>query len=295
MTDPVKNVGASTERTAEYWTAIGTHERPELWRNHPVCQDWMKIRRGGLSVIDSIARCVNKTGTRAASLGCGAGVSELALLKSGIVNTYDVFDITPSLLENAAKSAAESGLTHRFRPQMVDMNQVQLPVDSYDLVTFFSSLHHVADLEGVLNTCWRGLRSGGVLFAQEYVGPNRFAFPSEHVAIAKQFYRNLDPTFRCVWPELPVPNPRDVEQADPSESIHSAEIIPAIRRICPGASVVSFDIALTVILWYGLNYGPLYQQPQGHDLVQWILNVDQAFIQSARISTYQVEIIAIKP
>lgn len=132
------------------------------------------------------------------------------------------------------------------------------------------------------------------MYAQEYVGPNRFAFPPDHVDLARQIYRTLDPALRCGLADLPVPDPLAVAAADPTESIRSQEIIGACRRVFPATQVISEDVCLTLILWYGLNHNSLYETDAGRDLVRWVLQIDQSLVQAGRLPTYHAEIVSRK-
>jgi SAM-dependent methyltransferase len=228
-------------------------------------------------------------------LGVGSASAELDLLSFGTVSSFDLHDATPELIAAARRAAAERKLAGHVRFAISDVNRLELPADTYDVITFFSSLHHVENLEHVLTQCHRALRPGGALFAREYVGPSRFAFPPDHVDFARRFYRTIRPDLRCGHPELPVPDPVAVAAADPTESIRSQEIIGVCRATFPATHVIWNDVCLTIILWYGLNHDALYESEAGHDLVQTVMEVDQALCRSGRLQSYQAEIIARKP
>jgi hypothetical protein len=52
---------------------------------------------------------------------------------------------------------------------------------------------------------------------------------------------------------------------------------------------------LTLILWYGLNHDALYDRLGGHELVRWLLEVDQALVRAGRLPSYHAELVARKP
>ena len=257
---------------------------------HPVVQEVFQRRRFGLGNMQTAAHHISLKGGR--GLGVGAASGELELLRLNVVSTFDLYDVTPQLIDAASRAATEQGFGNRVRCHVADVNGIELPRDSYDLITFISSLHHVEQLEHVLGQCYGALRPGGVLYAQEYVGPSRFAFPPDHVELARKIYRTLDPALRCGQPDLPVPDPLAVAEADPTESVRSAEIIGVCRRVFPAIHIIPEDVCLTLILWYGLNYDTLYDTQAGHDLVSWLLEVDQALVRSGRLPAYHVEILA---
>jgi SAM-dependent methyltransferase len=260
-----------------------------------VVQQIVTQRRGGLSVTGFAAKCIGLTGGRGLGLGVGTGSTELELLSLGTVSSFDLYDATPDLIASAQRAAAERGLAGRVQCAIADVNRLDLPSDTYDVITFFSSLHHVENLERVLAQCHRALHPGGVLYAREYVGPSRFAFLPDHVEFARRFYRTIRPDLLCGHPELPVPDPAAVAAADPTESIRSQEIIDVCRATFPTTHVIPNDVCLTIILWYGLNHDAIYESQAGHELVRTVLEVDQALCHSGRLQSYQAEIIARKP
>lgn len=285
-----------SDQTTKYWSTHGAtmNQRRSHWEAHPVVQEVTNERRGGLGLGQWIAHQLPRKATRAAGLGVGAGNAELALMSTGMVDTFDLFDITVDLLAQAATQAQQLNMASRVHCHVADVNWLELPPNSYDLITFCSSLHHVANLELVLHRCREALRSGGVFFAHEYIGPDRFAFPDDHVHLARSVYRTLDPKLRGPLPVLPVPRPLDVMVTDPSESIRSSEIPGLIQKYFPEAQVVSSDVALTIILWYGLNHDAMHDTADGHELARWLLDVDEALVCSGRLPTYQAAFIATK-
>ncbi|HLI27041.1 MAG TPA: class I SAM-dependent methyltransferase [Chloroflexota bacterium] len=254
----------------------------------------MAAYRGGATLVEYFAQHIPPGARHGVGLGVGLAAGELDLLRLGAVASFDLYDVTGALLAAVEQTASQEGLAERVRCHVADTNTLRLAPASCDVVTCFASLHHVERLEAVVEMVREALRPGGVLLAHEYVGPDRFAFPAEHVELARAIYRTLDPALRCPWPELPVPNPTEVAAADPTEAVRSSEIVSVVRRYFPRTHVLSYDQCLTIILWYGLNYDALYDIPQGHDLVNWLLAVDRALVRSGQLSTYLVDIVAIK-
>jgi hypothetical protein len=70
----------------------------------------MDQRRGGLTVTEWLIRHMPRRGGRAAGLGVGSAQGELDLLRSGAVESFDLFDIAPELIRRAANAASASGL-----------------------------------------------------------------------------------------------------------------------------------------------------------------------------------------
>lgn len=292
------DMGLDSSRTSDYWdsrVAQSYGDRAE-WLAHPFTRTRLAQLRDGRSLEEwVIARYLKGSRvSRAIGIGCGVASFELGLLSLGAVEHFDLYDVSQGALDAALTMAQSLGVADRVRVFRQDINQVALPPNTYDLVTFISSLHHVAELQGVLHKVNETLTPGGLVFASEYVGPDRFAYPEEDAAYAKQLYRILDPTLRSPWPELPQPNPDDVAAADPTESIHSSEIIETVRHVFERVEVTPFGHALAFIIWWGLNHDALYETEQGRDLVAFILDFDNMLVESGRLSSYFSYLVAYK-
>ena len=124
-----------------------------------------------------------------------------------------------------------------IRYERADIQTMALAERAYDAMWFNNSLHHVRDLEVVCDRVAAAVRPGGVIFVNEYVGADRFDFPIHQknairaaFALVPERYRRsfLDPG-RPVQPAPLFPNPRDVKEADPSESVRSSEILKVLE------------------------------------------------------------------
>ena len=165
------------------------------------------------------------------SLGCGTGALErhLGLLKA--FHRCDAYDIAPGALEIARRDAEAAGVKG-IRYELTDINSLRLPERAYDAIWFNSALHHVRELESVCDAVSSALKPGGFLFLNEYVGANRFDFSTRQkeairaaFALVPERYRRSFLSDRPVVQIEPlIPDPREVEETDPSESIRSSEI-----------------------------------------------------------------------
>src|SRR5262249_56576432 len=68
------------------------------------------------------------------------------------------------------------GLSRRVRFVRVDLNFVQLPRERYDVVWSSGTLHHLTNLEHLLDQVAVTLRPGGLFALHDYVGETRFAY-----------------------------------------------------------------------------------------------------------------------
>lgn len=161
---------------------------------------------------------------RGLSIGCGSGALERSLMTLDVCESVDAFDGALGSVNEARQEAAARGWGKRLRYFAADFNTITLPRDTYDVVFFNQSLHHVARMEHLLRQVRRALKPGGLLYADEYVGPSRHEWTPERLTIHQIIYGFLPPEWRY-YDRVPAP----IEYDDPSEAIRSSEILPQLR------------------------------------------------------------------
>lgn len=230
---------------------------------------------------------------RALGIGVGRAETELGLLATGMVEHYDLWDISPVGLDHAKAVATAKGWGDRVTCHHGDFSSFDLTPDTYGLVTFVASLHHFADLRGVLSKVRQGLVPGGLLWAaNEYIGPDRFDYPPEHRRIAELFHAQLPETLRKHrLPHIVFPKPAEVEAADPSESPASSQIVGAMREVFANSEVVSLYGCLPFVIFWGLDHDALYDTVEGRELVRFIMAMDVALTDAGVLPVYFANLI----
>jgi SAM-dependent methyltransferase len=287
-------------RAAEYWDEqhdAGTFLRAE-WSRHPLALARLQRILGAATREEWFARTylAGRSARRGLGIGVGPARSELRLLASGAVERYDLYDVSPGSLASAREQAERLGLMDRVRIFCADIHTVSLPPETYDVVTFIASLHHIERLDDVLRACYAALAPGGILWAAEYIGPDRFAYPDADTAFAKRLYRVLDPGVKKAWePELRFPTPEEVAAADPTESVHSSEIVSAMRRVFARTEVIPTYGTLSFILSWCLDPDAIHDTEKGRDAFQTILDIDTAMLDAGQLPHYFAYLIGHKP
>jgi SAM-dependent methyltransferase len=174
---------------------------------------------------------------RALTLGCGQGELERGLCGYNFALAHDGIDIAEGAIGKAADFAKESRMSN-LRYRVGDMNAIQLPRYEYDVVFGIGSFHHVALLEHLMIQVSQTLKPGGYLFLDEYIGPNQFQWPDEQLSIINEQIEAMPERFKLALSEphvLKGPMRRhtieEMNAADPSEAIRSADILPLLHHI----------------------------------------------------------------
>jgi 2-polyprenyl-3-methyl-5-hydroxy-6-metoxy-1,4-benzoquinol methylase len=235
------STGEGAERTAEHWGRDAQERQSALnalryWTSHPVTAREINRAISGDPEVGWVAhlkRChFAVPARRGISLGCGGGavVTDAALL--GITEQMLGVDISAQAVELARQRAAQAGVADRVDFRVADLNRFE-PEGPFDLVLFEQSLHHVADLDAVLDRCQAALAPRGLFVITEYVGADRFQWSDEANrlmnALLELLPRRLrvDPVSGHEKLAMQRPRPEDVIAVDPSEAIHSSRILRA--------------------------------------------------------------------
>jgi 2-polyprenyl-3-methyl-5-hydroxy-6-metoxy-1,4-benzoquinol methylase len=293
---------SDSERVADLWSTQhgGTDTFSPLvyWLAVPeVSQRFQQRSTGGQSG-HWINYCVNTylggrvPVARMCSLGCGTGTLERHLAQLNAFSQCDAYDIAPGALDVARRDAAAAGIGG-INYEVADLNTLALAQGAYDAIWFNGSLHHMTDLETVCDRVAAALTPDGFVFISEYVGPDRFAFsPRQKTAIQAAFalvperYRRsfVDPR-RAVQAAALIPNPVEVEQADPSEAVRSSEILKVVHERLD--VVVQHDIGGTLLqfLLHGIAGNFRSDDPGSLAILDMLFRIEDALIDSGDLQS----------
>ncbi len=176
---------------------------------------------------------------RALTLGCGAGDLERGLAQYNFCRAHDALDVSEGAIEKARALANEQGYTH-IHYQMSDVNKASLEDNAYDVVFGISSIHHIAELESVYEKVYRALKPEGYFYMDEFVGPSQFQWTDAQLEAVNEILRQLPERLRVrrsdgktIRNAVVRPTIKQMNAADPSEAIRSAEIIPLLSEHFP--------------------------------------------------------------
>lgn len=134
--------------------------------------------------------CESVSNPRILSLGCGYGGIELEIAQS-LKSAYQItaVDINPGILSRARLEARQRKLNIRF--QSLDLNFVEIPEKTFDLIFAHASLHHLLNLEHVFSQIHGGLKDHGRLIVQDVIGKTQVLFWKENVDFAIDLVRQM--------------------------------------------------------------------------------------------------------
>ena len=161
------------QRTAAISTAFGEEAAEEhagnRWWAEDIVADRYLMGRDVSSVL---------------SLCCGFGAIEQHMVPYlGSVKHCLALDIAEGAVSEAARRAQVAGLDQVISYQAADLNTYDWPSPTYDLVIANGALHHLAELERVLDGVKRSLKPGGILYTNEHIGVSHRDFSSRQLEL----------------------------------------------------------------------------------------------------------------
>ena len=156
----------STKIAAEFWSDPGRDVPGTQWLQIPGAVENMNLRATGDPEMDWITHSAAllakfKKPIKVLSLGCGFGVIERVLRSSDYCQLIHGVDVAEGAIEGARKAAQDEGLDG-LTYEVADLNTAKLPKETYDAVYVHAALHHVFQLEHVLDQIKQTLKPGGL-------------------------------------------------------------------------------------------------------------------------------------
>jgi SAM-dependent methyltransferase len=128
------------------------------------------------------------------SLCCGFGEIERILAGLGAFRHCRAVDLAGPAIESARAAAVAEGLS-QVTYEVADVESLELEPESVDLVWANGALHHLARLEHVVDQVYRALRPGGLVIANEYIGP-------DHQQLSRREGELVNAVIHLIPPEL---------------------------------------------------------------------------------------------
>ncbi len=212
------------------------------WVESPIVSEYMNRNISGDPALNWLAYSTatylkNSVSPKVLSLGCGGGALERDLLRLIPDALVTAMDFSPGAIALASERAREASLQIKY--QIADLNEVKLEPRTFDFVFAASALHHVVQLEHILEQVCDCLKPRGKLIANDYVGPNQLQWTSNQVEAINEILALLPDRYRRRISDpgeykrkFLGPGPiEEMNRLDPTEAVRAQEIIPITRRM----------------------------------------------------------------
>jgi 2-polyprenyl-3-methyl-5-hydroxy-6-metoxy-1,4-benzoquinol methylase len=226
------------KKAADWWSDPQSAAPETQWVRVPGVNENMNRRASGDPAIDWINHSASLLSSfekpiKALSIGCGFGIIERVLRSQDFCQLIHGVDVAENAIENARKTAEAEGLDG-LTYEVADLNTVQFPADTYDIVYAHAALHHIFQLEHILDEIKHTLKPGGLLVAYEYTGPSQMQFPQRDLELADILIKLIPERHRKLQRRKGIKEEAlrvsldAMNRSDPSEAIRASEIVPLI-------------------------------------------------------------------
>jgi SAM-dependent methyltransferase len=168
-------------------------------------------------------------------VGCGEGYLERTLSLRAGAGAILAVDADASAVERARRRARRRGFT-RVTHAVFDPDAQPLPDGPWDALFVHYALHHAVRPEALLQACHDALAPKGRFVLLDYVGPDRFQYPENRMAVVRRYFRLLPERLRrdaesgrATW-RRDRPDAAELARALPHEAARSAELGGLARR-----------------------------------------------------------------
>ena len=306
MSERLMPSGAEYERLAreeiDHYTKIfldaagRAGESPGRSLFQPVPASWIEVERRAAERIRQrtgrdfnehvLARLRRNAGVRLLSLGSGPGGIELALAREAREAQISCIDLNPALISLGQEQAKKESLSVDFA--VADLNTAVLPENEFDYVLCHASLHHVLDLEHLVEQIKRTLRSGGELLVVDVITQNGYLMWPETREMVCNLWSTIPARFRINHTAYEKPRVDErIWESDTStssmECIRAAEILPTLSAAFGVREFVPyFSISRR---FFDTMYGPNYDLdlPLDAALLNWLWQLDLYYLESKQL------------
>ncbi len=113
------------------------------------------------------------------SLCCGHGHRDRRIARLGYFKNCLSLDISQDAINHAIDLARKEGFSN-IEYKVADLNVDSLKKNTFDLVYVGAGMHHISNLEHLINEIHECLKPGGLFVCDEYVGPNYSNLSNRH-------------------------------------------------------------------------------------------------------------------
>lgn len=178
------------------------------------------------------------------SVGCGAGQKEINLVKQGIVESFFLYELSDERIKIGRDLVEQHGLAEKVHFVHGDAFEMLERKESFDLVHWNNSLHHMMNVSEAVEWSKDILKKGGLFYMDDFIGATRFQWSDRQLEMAtmvREIFRDskylIDPRdkTKVLSSQIRRPNAEALEKDDPSEAADSSNILTAVKTFFPNA------------------------------------------------------------
>ncbi|HEX7831682.1 MAG TPA: class I SAM-dependent methyltransferase [Thermoanaerobaculia bacterium] len=213
-------------------------------------------------------------------LGCGEGWLERAIAQWPFVSRIDAVDFAEHAIARARELARDMP---KIQYGVVDLNRDVLEANTYDVIVAHSVLHHVENLEHAYAQIERAMKPNATLVINEYVGPNRFQYSDDVLAIMNALLRCLPRELRAPYETRTRPTIEEMIANDPTEAVRAEELVAFTNRVFDVREQKNIGGTLVQHLLYDIVQNFRFDNAYERSLLDILCTIEAMLVDSGRI------------
>lgn len=225
------------------------------------------------------------------SPGCGTGNKELKFARFKNFSSVEAFDVSPKRIKVARQTVSESGYKN-VNFTISDALKFNYGSGNYDVIVFDSFLHHVQNLDEILDKVKYSLKPDGLLLINEYVGPNRFQFPGEQIIAANEIFSKIPADKRKRWKSDKIksriykPGLLRMVLSDPSEAVNSERILVKVRDRFKTLEEKPYGGNILQLVLKDISHNFINESRESTELLQYLFNAEDEYLKTVDKSDF---------
>ena len=244
------------KKAARHWSSVSQRKQPPLpqrnrWWLHETIVRHINERVCGKPLLGLSAGFHQKLKNLAPdggfshgiSIGCGNASKEFNLLIQGIVEKFDLYELSDVRVSQGEQRAKELGISDRVNFFCED-GFGKANRNKYDLFYWNNSLHHMLDVEDAIHKSKQMLIEGGMFAMDDFVGPSRFQWSEVNMKYVNRVRKILSDRFYDlqsggkIESKVEIPTIERMIALDPTEAADSGNILPSLNKHFPDAEII---------------------------------------------------------
>jgi len=240
------------EKINQHWSQVAKTSNPSRTRwwespaikqhiNRLVCGEPISGFGQGLT---RKAMSYGKSYNLGVSVGSGTGSKEMNLIQQGLVKNFILFELSDERIKQGKLLAEKLGLSKNVVFVQEDYLKAKLP-ENVDFVHWNNALHHMFDVYESVKWSYDILEYGGMFYMDDYVGPSRFQYSDEVLALLtrirsllpKRYLSNPRDSSKLLSSKIVRCDPEKLIAIDPSEAVEPDKILETVKHYFPSVKI----------------------------------------------------------
>jgi len=232
----------------------------------------------------------DRTNIRMLSVGSGSGTKERIFAQFPQFSLIEGIDLSPKQVAMAKEAAINENLD-KVKYLCGSFPDYPFEANSYDVILFNSSLHHLRNVNDLLKNKVKSLlKDNGYLIVFEYTGPNCLQWTDKQLKAANRLLKTLPEAYKIRLDgksqktTIYRPGLLRMLLVDPSEAVDSEAIIPSLHEHYKVIEENKVGWNLLMILLKDIAHNFLSKDKEVQSLLHTLFEAEDRFIEETGTS-----------